>query len=624
MAILRRPDRGPLPGGPGSGGHRRGRTLGAVTGISHTKHDVPGTVGVWRPGATSHQESGTDLQDYLRPLEQAHAGALHGTGVAAGFALAAAPGATTVRVGPGVAVDPTGRHVVLAVDGLAEVSEHPDTDSRLLPVLDTGIDLPTAGHGGQCTITLAWRETFDEALAEGVPAQFVERHTPWLRILDAGVPPPAQAIVLGTVAIEQGVVGAAGVGVGGRRGITAAAAGLRLTTPVAGPSGVTDADAGSLAVSADGGLSLTAPRGDLQVRADRAAFAGADGTPRLAVDAALGRLGVDVDRPSHPLHVAAVGGIRQNRLYVSGDAGWSSLSYNAHHNEANNAWVFPDPSRPAVTVEMDDAGGRGRFEVFATTAAAPTTWVRRLAIDGNTGSVQVAGSLGVGHDDRDGIAVVASNNPGTALCATSNAGTAVHAVGGKNAIVALGPSSFVGAVDVGGALTATSKQFVIDHPLDPENRTLAHASVESDERACVYSGNVTLDEGGTATVVLPPWLESLATDFRYQLTCLGGAAPVYVSREVADGAFGIAGGGAGQRVSWQLTGIRRDPWAAAHPLLVEEDKAVAERGSYRHPEVYGQPRERSGHYLRHRAAVRRNPRLARDMLDPGFGTDRAH
>ena len=45
----------------------------------------------------------------------------------------------------------------------------------------------------------------------------------------------------------------------------------------------------------------------------------------------------------------------------------------------------------------------------------------------------------------------------------------------------------------------------------------------------------------------------------------------------------------GQRVFWQVTGIRRDPWAAANPVVVELAKADRERGLYLHPELYGQP-----------------------------------
>ena len=45
------------------------------------------------------------------------------------------------------------------------------------------------------------------------------------------------------------------------------------------------------------------------------------------------------------------------------------------------------------------------------------------------------------------------------------------------------------------------------------------------------------------------------------------------------------------KVSWQVTGIRRDPWANAHRIQVEEDKPAKERGYYLHPDLYGQPEE---------------------------------
>ena len=46
------------------------------------------------------------------------------------------------------------------------------------------------------------------------------------------------------------------------------------------------------------------------------------------------------------------------------------------------------------------------------------------------------------------------------------------------------------------------------------------------------------------------------------------------------------------KVSWHVTGIRKDPWANAHRISVEEDKPAKERGYYTYPELYGQPEER--------------------------------
>jgi len=107
--------------------------------------------------------------------------------------------------------------------------------------------------------------------------------------------------------------------------------------------------------------------------------------------------------PTHALHVTSVEGLRQNSLFLSGAPGGSSFTYNAHRNATNNGWVFPDPSRPAVTLEMDDAGGKGRFQVWSTTTANKTGWVQRLAIDGETGALTVSGSLGFGSSTRQMI-----------------------------------------------------------------------------------------------------------------------------------------------------------------------------------------------------------------------------
>jgi hypothetical protein len=60
-----------------------------------------------------------------------------------------------------------------------------------------------------------------------------------------------------------------------------------------------------------------------------------------------------------------------------------------------------------------------------------------------------------------------------------------------------------------------------------------------------------------------------------------------VSALVADGKFSIAGGKAGQQVSWQVTGIRQDAWANANRIPVEVDKKAEDQGRYLHPELFG-------------------------------------
>jgi len=108
----------------------------------------------------------------------------------------------------------------------------------------------------------------------------------------------------------------------------------------------------------------------------------------------------------------------------------------------------------------------------------------------------------------------------------------------------------------------------------------------------IYDGIATLDPQGNATVKLPDWFGALNQDFRYQLTCIGGYAPVYVAQEIRDNAFQIAGGQPGMRVSWQVTGVRHDPYAEKYRIQVETAKGPGEKGLYQHPDVYGQSGEK--------------------------------
>jgi len=147
----------------------------------------------------------------------------------------------------------------------------------------------------------------------------------------------------------------------------------------------------------------------------------------------------------------------------------------------------------------------------------------------------------------------------------NGAGTQVALVDGS------GNATFNGNLTVSGV-----KSFRIDDPLDPEKKYLYHAAVESPDMKNIYDGVVTLGAKGTATVNLPEYFQALNKDFRYQLTCVGGSAPVYVAREIHNNRFIIAGGRPGLKVSWQVTGIRHDRYADAHRMVVEQEKPEEE------------------------------------------------
>jgi hypothetical protein len=160
-----------------------------------------------------------------------------------------------------------------------------------------------------------------------------------------------------------------------------------------------------------------------------------------------------------------------------------------------------------------------------------------------------------------------------------------------------------GNLAVLGTLTKSSGSFKIDHPLDPANKTLSHSFVESPDMMNIYNGNVVLDRRGQALVIMPSWFDALNREFRYQLTAIGAPGPnLYIAREMEGNRFKIAGGRRGMKVSWQVTGIRRDAYANAHRIPVEEEKPDRERGTYLHPEVFGQPIEKGTAYVEEQKA----------------------
>jgi hypothetical protein len=148
------------------------------------------------------------------------------------------------------------------------------------------------------------------------------------------------------------------------------------------------------------------------------------------------------------------------------------------------------------------------------------------------------------------------------------------------------------ALQVVGNFAATVKNFVIDHPLDPANKYLYHTSVESPDMKNIYDGVVTTDAAGLATIALPAYFEALNQDFRYQLTVMGTFAQAIVKEEIADNRFTIQTDKPNVKVSWQVTGIRHDAYAKAHPVVVEIDKPASKRGRYLTPEAFGQPAAR--------------------------------
>ena len=193
----------------------------------------------------------------------------------------------------------------------------------------------------------------------------------------------------------------------------------------------------------------------------------------------------------------------------------------------------------------------------------------------------------------------ASSDPGIGV-----AGVGVTGVAGQSTNLSLsyGVYSFDDGgiyqnLDVGQNFYAGgTKSFRIDNPNDPEHKFLVHFSIESNEVLNVYRGTATLDQNGEAVVTLPDYFMKINKNFSYNLTPVGSPAPnIYIKQKIQNGKFIIAGGNPGQEIDWVVYAERNDKYLQAHPELrdTQPEKTGKYKGKYVHPEVWGQPKEKS-------------------------------
>jgi hypothetical protein len=324
-------------------------------------------------------------------------------------------------------------------------------------------------------------------------------------------------------------------------------------------------------------------------------LSGATGPILAVVNTGSGRGGtfVNADGNSAALRAENTGtdglgvyGVANNGVNAYGVWGSSTTGYGVVGDTANNtnpanfstAGVFGSGSGPkAIGVY---GYSTNRWSVFGLQSPDNNWWY----------TDSPAGVLGA---SRDGVGVYGSSNNSVGVYGYTN---------NSNSYAGY----FLGRVRAtGGFITgAAPLVFEIDHPLDPANKYLRHSAVESPDMKNIYDGVVTLDANGAAVIDLPAYFQALNQDFRYQLTCIGGFAPVYIDKEIQNNRFSIAGGKPGMKVSWQVTGIRHDPAAEQYRPLVEENKPSAERGKYLQPAAYGQPVTLGVDYLRNRQSDR--------------------
>jgi hypothetical protein len=191
-------------------------------------------------------------------------------------------------------------------------------------------------------------------------------------------------------------------------------------------------------------------------------------------------------------------------------------------------------------------------------------------------TVALSGTYG-GNGLHDGVGVAATSTPAEGW------GIGLLARGNYLAVAGIGDMQFSG-----------TKNFVIDHPLDPHNKTLRHFAIESNEVLNIYRGNVMLDDFGEAVVELPEYFTAININYSYNLTPIGAYAQLYIAEEIDNnGRFKISGGQPHMKVSWYVCAERNDVYLQQNPHKKETEvrKRDFEAGRYYYPEGFNQPQE---------------------------------
>ncbi|MEK7104402.1 MAG: hypothetical protein AAB842_03325, partial [Patescibacteria group bacterium] len=137
-----------------------------------------------------------------------------------------------------------------------------------------------------------------------------------------------------------------------------------------------------------------------------------------------------------------------------------------------------------------------------------------------------------------------------------------------------------GNANIQGTLSAFTKNFVINHPLDPENKKLVHSSLEGPEVGVYYRGEAQLENGKT-TIELPSYFEALTRKENRTVLLtpkFENSEPVsnLAASAVENGKFNIRAidqNNPSQKFYWEVKAVRAD----IAPLEVERLKINEER-----------------------------------------------
>lgn len=353
-----------------------------------------------------------------------------------------------------------------------------------------------------------------------------------------------------------------------------------------------------------------------------------------------GDVGIGTSIPGYPLHVKKsnvswlVGIHNQststdaNGLVTRADGGTPFLVQNNYGDllivknngnvgiGTNNPWadlhvddhirVGYDPNYSSVCGEIYHEGGGTGFKINAE--AGGGSWADMyLQTNGTTKMfIESSGKIGIGTVSPLRLLDVTATGDLGAIKAYSPSGIGVYGLSTSSYGV-FGQSStyyagyFSGNVHVTGSLSKGGGSFVIDHPLDPENKLLRHNFVESPENLLIYRGKAELNGKGEALVELPDYFKSLTKEDEASIHLTPVGKPFLTGAEWnSDYSAIIIYGDDNREVFWEVLADRDDPVIHQLGRPVEEEKGgnrtLCERGKLLYPEAYGYPKSKGRDY----------------------------
>lgn len=116
------------------------------------------------------------------------------------------------------------------------------------------------------------------------------------------------------------------------------------------------------------------------------------------------------------------------------------------------------------------------------------------------------------------------------------------------------------------------------------------------------------DQQGYATVILPVYFAEINRDPTYHLTVIDNSDEFVVAKvvhKIQNNRFVIRTSKPNVEVSWRVEAVRNDRWVQRYGFQTEQEKPGEHQGKYLHPELFGQPEEKSIHY--HPEPVKEQP-----------------